>query len=92
MDEDIPQWAKERAADLADAVMNTGPGIKWKHLEHYACGQAFARYIAEHEEPPVDPLLEACRKVGIGRGVADDLRTQLAFQGLEVRAMFGQSK
>jgi hypothetical protein len=51
---DIPQWAKERAIELADAE-------DWEKVP--ALATAFARYIAEHEDPPVDPLLIEAREI-----------------------------
>lgn len=45
---DIPQWALDRVYEL------TGFGSSWK---------AFARYIAQHEQPPVDPLLLEAREI-----------------------------
>ncbi|MDE2107438.1 MAG: hypothetical protein KGL39_60135 [Patescibacteria group bacterium] len=58
---EIPQWAVERAFNLANKA-----GANWttfgKMLEGRT-GEAFARYIAEHEEPPVDPLLIEARKI-----------------------------
>lgn len=54
MDEITPQWAWEKAHKLlAEAGGKWGP----------SAARAFARYIAEHEEPPVDPLLIEAREV-----------------------------
>ena len=44
MTTEIPTWAAQRACDLAQQEGN---------LNYLA---AFARYIAEHEQEPVDPL------------------------------------
>lgn len=54
---DIPDWAKERARELVNArcVMDTYP--TGSVAPHNPAIYAFAQYIAEHEEPPVDPLL-----------------------------------
>ena len=47
--DDIPQWAMTRAGELAGKSLYFSTPID--------IGKAFARYIAEHEQPPVDPLL-----------------------------------
>ena len=44
---DVPQWAIERVHELS------ANGIT----------DAFARYIASKEEPPVDPLMVAAREI-----------------------------
>lgn len=54
MADDIPQWAIERAKALQAASKR--PGLT--PVMH-----TFARYIAEHEEPPVDPLLIEAREI-----------------------------
>lgn len=52
---DIPEWASERAQALAkDETLHEG---------YTRTHRAFARYIAEHEEPPVDPLLLEAREI-----------------------------
>jgi hypothetical protein len=68
---DIPQWAKERAVkmtaqeggplyDIADPrLFSTYPEGGYRNQ----CVVAFARYIAEHEDPPVDPLLIEAREI-----------------------------
>lgn len=56
MSDDIPTWAAARAHSLIAAEPE---GTLWSASAEYA----FARYIAEHEEPPVDPLLIEARKV-----------------------------
>jgi hypothetical protein len=90
----IPQWAKERAASLInDAVV---PAAKVWRAEHFgptnsiAC--VLARYIAEHEEPPVDPLVAVLDEVLSGfetrehaERYATLIRAKLAARGLEVR-------
>jgi len=45
---DIPQWALDRANELHD---------------HNGAYLALARYIAEHETEPVDPLLQQARDI-----------------------------
>lgn len=49
MSGDIPQWAIRRAEELR-------VGSEFIH-------DTFARYIAAHEEPPVDPLLIEAREI-----------------------------
>ena len=73
---DIPQWAIERVHELSAS------GIT----------DAFARYIAEHEQPPIDPFV-ACIKLILGgfegerhaQEYASKLRAELAKRGLEIR-------
>lgn len=57
MADDIPQWALERAVDKAAAECGPHESIYDRELVRaQPHTRAFARYIAEHEEPPVDPL------------------------------------
>jgi hypothetical protein len=56
---DIPEWAVKRATDLTREAMRDG---SWLPIGGHASA-AFARYIAEHEEPPVDTLLIEARKL-----------------------------
>ena len=51
MSDDIPEWAKQRAR----ALVETEPSQTHFH--------AFARYIAQHEQPPRDKLREVAEKV-----------------------------
>lgn len=53
MTDEIPDWAIDRAVVLAGGVA----GMSTDALH------AFAHYIAEHEEPPVDPLSEEAIKL-----------------------------
>lgn len=72
MSDDIPHWAKERACELANDA-GKQPGY-WKvhHVEDVPTLAALARYIAEHEEPPVDQDLikarEICARVCLEQG------------------------
>lgn len=50
-----PVWAIEKARALFEAEMATG-------VAGHA-NRAFARYIAQHEEPPVDPMLRRAREI-----------------------------
>ena len=55
--EKVPDWALERAVGLYhhEPVASSDIAVVYKH--------ALARYIAEHEEPPVDPLLGVVEEV-----------------------------
>jgi hypothetical protein len=54
---DIPQWALKRAEKLARAEAS-GFYSRDSH-------RALARYIAQHEQPPIDPLLKEAQKIGV---------------------------
>lgn len=54
--DEIPQWAKERADDLCDAEVAMG------NIGSTAMF-ALSRYIAQHEQPPVDPDLVKAREI-----------------------------
>lgn len=56
-----PDWAIERA--LAMSATGTKLDDVKRHWPGHATALAFARYIAEHEEPPVDPLLVEARQI-----------------------------
>lgn len=66
---EIPQWAKERVCALAaaavDLTLPAGRNETWRanEVDDWACLRAFARYIAEHEQPPVDPVKAAADAV-----------------------------
>lgn len=62
MSDDIPQWAKERAAELANAEPTKPDCFKWTpdNIGPGGLASAFARYIAEREE---DPLLIEAREI-----------------------------
>lgn len=57
---DIPEWAKDRALNIANAEAGFEA---WRSVENSFGMRAFARYIAEHEEPPVDPLVAEAQTV-----------------------------
>ena len=102
MSDEIPQWALERAAELANKEGGeVGAASDAYTPDELACtyiGRTFARYIAQHEEPPVDPLLIEAREMaakyyerarmpdtaGLCRnGERDDwLHVELALEGL----------
>ena len=50
---DTPQWAFDRANELTEEC----PAF------HNGAYLAFVKYIAEHEDPPVDPLLQQARDI-----------------------------
>jgi hypothetical protein len=60
-DELPPDWAIERALSLGP----TGTKLEdvKRHWPGHTAHIAFARYISEHEEPPVDPLLIEAREI-----------------------------
>lgn len=58
MADDIPQWAEKRARELADAETSIGcVGDTPNLLAFSAFKLAFTRYIAQHEQEPVDPAI-----------------------------------
>lgn len=59
MADEIPEWAAGRVSDLFGAE-HDGKGGEHAYT---VLSRAFARYIAAHEEPPVDPLLIEARKL-----------------------------
>lgn len=73
MSNDIPDWAMIKAHDLAypDDV-DWSDERKLDHMVSVSSDKAFARYIAEHEEPPVDPLLIEARGILAAHGEAMD--------------------
>lgn len=64
-DNEIPQWAKERAIQLFNEHLEDSGYQKWRATAHdgHPSVTAFARYITEHEEPPADPLLIEAREM-----------------------------
>lgn len=82
--EKVPAWALERAVDLyhCETIFSSDIAVIYKY--------ALARYIAEHEEPPVDELYEALKAVvEMGRYDTREqtelLRSELKDRGFEVR-------
>lgn len=72
----VDQWAYDRVRELVDAQTKEG----WHDL-HMPSGaaHAFARYIAEHEEAPVDPVIAAAREMFI------EDRPSIAFEGMHYK-------
>lgn len=62
-----PEWAKKRAIELAGYTYFDAPDCHALGIIGQTSLQkgfdAFARYIAAHEEPPVDPAVVAARKL-----------------------------
>lgn len=82
-----PDWAIEKALTLGSMGM-TLADVK-RHYAGHRPYIAFARYIAEHEEEPVDPLYEALfAVVELGRYDTREqtelLRGELAKRGLQI--------
>lgn len=64
MGEEIPQWAFRRVAKLcSQEPLKTGDVFTEDSVAGWEGTIAFARYIAAHEEPPVDPAVVAGRKL-----------------------------
>lgn len=93
MADDIPQWALERACELFNATPEQDWAWTPKDANDPRSGlPQFARYIAAHEEAPVDPLIEALRVAfpislassGTLRNDAEYLRSQLLARGLKI--------
>lgn len=58
MSDEIPKWAKERAAALANGSRSAERPSRENlpsDCDAFPDMHAFARYIAAHEQPPVDP-------------------------------------
>jgi hypothetical protein len=62
MSEIPPDWALSKALKLMEYGGTPIETVRKEPSEHYEV-VAFARYIAEHEEPPVDPLLIEAREI-----------------------------
>lgn len=76
-----PLWAFERASVLAGFAHPVSEAAKAHASSRlYPTMTAFARYIAEHEEAPADPLLVEAR-----RRFADSLPPHLHFISSEAR-------
>lgn len=67
MTEEIPQWAFDRACELTNidgsSYDSKDPRFRAPDVGAYSIGKAFARYIAQHEQPPVDPDLVKAREI-----------------------------
>lgn len=66
MSDDIPQWAKERAAQLANGSRSADRPLREQFpsdCDHFPHMHAFARYISEHEDNPVSADVVAMRYI-----------------------------
>jgi len=66
MTKEIPKWAKQRACDLVNACRGVHSSKYYPPMANtstFPTLHVLARYIAEHEEPPVDPLLVEAREL-----------------------------
>ena len=59
----VPEWAVKRACDLTnrDGSTYSPETIERQGVLCTSIGLAFARYIAEHEEEPIDPMVMEAR-------------------------------
>ena len=66
MSDEIPKWAKERAAALANGSRSAERPSRENlpsDCDAFPDMHAFARYIAAHEQPQVDPDVIAVRDI-----------------------------
>ncbi len=66
MSQDIPQWALAQACEHLNAELkHNGSPLRYRMSEaaYNVPIIVLARYIAAHEEPPVDPLLLEAREI-----------------------------
>ena len=61
----VPEWAVKRACELTnlDGSTYSPETIERQGVLCTSIGLAFARYIADHEEEPVEPLLIEAREI-----------------------------
>src|SRR3546814_9625847 len=60
----IPEWAYSRVFDeVKKEIGSTTDKYCFANPQDWPCSRAFARYIAGHEEPPVDPDLLKAREI-----------------------------
>ena len=96
MTKEIPEWSKQRACDLVNACIDVHspkchPGMA--SPSRFPSLFALARYISEHEEPPVDPVAEAINEIHDwwsdgGESVAEAI-TKAIKRGIEIGAANG---
>lgn len=60
--DNTPDWAYERAAELMNEVAKTR-SFAVENVKDLLSVKAFAKYIAEHEEPPVDRDVLVVREI-----------------------------
>jgi hypothetical protein len=91
MGDDIPQWAKERAEKLANAEHSLADMGNATLLAHACYIAAFARYIAEHEEAPVDPLRARIENIAVFGAALTQIRDVLLEMHDEIFTHSGQA-
>jgi hypothetical protein len=73
---DIPEWALERVLKLVETETGSSSGVALQvrfAAPFVLLRNAFARYIAGHEKPPVNPLLIEAREICMGiKGINTD--------------------
>lgn len=74
---EVPEWARKKARELLDAGDPRGIGYGHKQLAAWI-ETTFARYIAAHEQPPVDPL----------RAAIDDAWPTIQLRGVRPEIVF----
>lgn len=61
---DVPEWALEKAVSYINGCLSHGEmSTTAAKAAMYPSALAFAKYIAEHEEAPADPLLIEAREI-----------------------------
>lgn len=83
-------WAIDRARELTGGFERTDADFIIKNYKVYDIVIAFAKYIEEHEHPPIDPVVKVCQAVYetpflSHEATATELKDQLAKVGLEIR-------
>jgi hypothetical protein len=68
MSEEIPEWAVEKAHGLLKVEGGISPRFE-TYPRTSVPVRALARYIAEHEDPPVDPLIAEADSIAHDHGV-----------------------
>lgn len=90
MADKIPEWAIDEALKRCGVHPDQKPFSSWHDATYARAVELFAAHIAEHEEPPADPLYDALfAVVEMGRHDTREqvslLRHELAERGLEIR-------
>lgn len=61
--EKVPEWAIDEALKRCGVNPDQKPFSDWRDATYARAVRLFAAHIAEHEDPPVDPLLDEARKI-----------------------------
>lgn len=64
---DVPDWAMRRAFEASGLQNSRCIVARNRDMAWCKAIEAFARYIAKHEQPPIDPLLIEARKLVAAR-------------------------